>query len=62
MILYDVYSIVYIGLAIISKHPIKNMQFLSFTDHGDLFWDYEYFLRRGAGMVTLEPSPGKNVL
>jgi len=49
------------GLAIISKHPIKNMQFLSFTDHGDFFWDYEYFLRRGAGMVTLEPSPGHTV-
>jgi len=49
------------GLAIISKHPIKNMQFLSFTDHGDLFWDYEYFLRRGAGMVTLELSPGHTV-
>ena len=49
------------GLAIISKHPIKNVQFLSFTDHGDFFWDYEYFLRRGAGLVTLEPRPGHTV-
>jgi len=46
------------GLAIISKHPIKKSEFVSFRDHGDLFWDYEYFLRRGVGSVILEPSPG----
>jgi len=49
------------GLTIVSKHPIKDLQFLPFTDHGDFFWDYEYFLRRGAGLVTLEPSPGHTV-
>ena len=49
------------GLTIVSKHPIKNVEFLPFTDHGDFFWDYEYFLRRGAGVVTLEPRPGHTV-
>eukprot|EP00092_Neocalanus_flemingeri_P078714 GFUD01097960.1.p1 GENE.GFUD01097960.1~~GFUD01097960.1.p1 ORF type:complete len:369 (+),score=63.63 GFUD01097960.1:213-1319(+) len=49
------------GLAIISKYPFKDIEFLSFTDHGDFFWDYEYFLRRGAGRVRIEPSPGHTV-
>ena len=49
------------GLAIISKHPIKEVEFMGFTDHGDLFWDYEYFLRRGVARVRLEPSPGHPV-
>lgn len=49
------------GLTVVSKHPIKNVEFLPFTDHGDFFWDYEYFLRRGAGVVTLEPRPGHTV-
>jgi len=49
------------GLAIISKYPFKEIEFLSFTDHGDFFWDYEYFLRRGAGRVRIEPSPGHTV-
>merc|ERR1719154_849360 len=35
------------GLAIISRYPFKDPEFLSFTNHGDAFWDYEYFLRRG---------------
>ena len=49
------------GLAIVSKHPIQKIDFIGFTDHGDLFWDYEYFLRRGVATVRLEPSPGFSV-
>ena len=49
------------GLAIISKHPIKHTAFAGFSDHGDLFWDYEYFLRRGVATVRLEPAPGYSV-
>jgi len=49
------------GLAIISKHRLVEVEFMGFTDHGDLFWDYEYFLRRGAARVRLEPSPGQSV-
>lgn len=47
------------GLAIITKQPIQKKDFLSFNNQGDMFWDYEYFLRRGAGLVRLEPTPGK---
>jgi len=49
------------GLAIISKYNFTDIEFLSFTDHGDFFWDYEYFLRRGAGRVRIEPIPGHTV-
>jgi len=49
------------GLAIISKYPFKDIEFSAFTDHGDFFWDYEYFLRRGVGRVKIEPSPGHTV-
>jgi len=49
------------GLAIISKYPFKDIEFSPYTDHGDFFWDYEYFLRRGAGRVQIEPSPGHTV-
>ena len=49
------------GLAIVSKLPLQQTHFTGFSDHGDLFWDYEYFLRRGAARVRLEPSPGYSV-
>jgi len=51
------------GLAIISKFPFKSedVEFTAFTDHGDFFWDYEYFLRRGAGRIQIEPRPGFTV-
>jgi len=51
------------GLAIISKFPFKSedVEFTAFTDHGDFFWDYEYFLRRGAGRIQIEPKPGFTV-
>ena len=50
------------GLAIISKTPIKNVQFFGFSNHGDAFWDYEYFLRRGLGAATIELGPGHTVV
>ena len=49
------------GMAIVSKHKIKDVQFHVFTNHGDALWDYEYFLRRGVGRVRLEPQPGTTV-
>jgi len=49
------------GLAVVSRHKILQLEFTGFTDHGDLFWDYEYFLRRGVARLRLEPSPGLSV-
>jgi len=49
------------GLAIVSRYPFEDPEFLSFSNHGDAFWDYEYFLRRGAGRIRIEPSPGLTV-
>jgi len=49
------------GLAVISKYPFKAIEFSAFNDHGDFFWDYEYFLRRGAGRVRIEPVPGVTI-
>merc|ERR1712059_194001 len=46
------------GLAVVSKVPFSDVEFHSFDDHGDFFWDYEYFLRRGAGRVRIELSGG----
>ena len=46
------------GLAVISKHPIIKVKFLPFSVYGG---EYESWVRRGAGMVTLEPSPGHTV-
>jgi len=41
------------GLAIVSRHPVLEKHFTSFSAHGDLFWDYEYFLRRGVGRIRI---------
>jgi hypothetical protein len=65
------------GLAVISRHPIVEVEFTAFTNSGDLLWDYEYFLRRGVGRymvfgilarkycrlrrVRVEPRPGTSV-
>ena len=50
------------GLAIVSRHPLNNVQFFGFSNHGDAFWDYEYFLRRGLGVATIEMGPGHTVV
>jgi len=42
------------GLAVISRHPFLKVKFYPFDNHGDLLWDYEYFLRRGLGKVEIE--------
>lgn len=49
------------GLAVVSKTPIIAVEFTSFDVHGDLLWDYEYFLRRGVGRVRIEPKPDVTV-
>ena len=49
------------GLTVVSKLPLQEIHFTGFSDHGDLFWDYEYFLRRGVATVKLEPKPGYSV-
>jgi len=50
------------GLAIVSRHPLNNVQFFGFSNHGDAFWDYEYFLRRGLGVATIEMGAGHTVV
>lgn len=50
------------GLAIVSRHPLINAKFFGFSNHGDAFWDYEYFLRRGLGVATIEMGPGHTVV
>ena len=52
------------GLSIISKYPFKEVEFNSYTEHGD--WtkatiDGEWFARKGVGRVRIEPKPGFNV-
>jgi len=42
------------GLTVISKIPFLKVKFYPFDNHGDFFWDYEYFLRRGVGKVQVE--------
>merc|ERR1719483_1971082 len=46
------------GLAIVSKLPFLAVEFTAYNEHGDFFWDYEYFLRRGVARVRLELSDG----
>merc|ERR1712179_46806 len=47
------------GLAIVSKFPFVDRQFHEFTYHGDILKpDGEYWARKGAGRVRVEPSPG----
>ena len=49
------------GLSIISKFPLLQVEFNSYTEHGD--WkkatiDGEWFARKGVGRVRIEPIPG----
>jgi len=44
------------GLAVVSRFPFVETDFLSYTDHGDAFWnDGEYLARKGLGRVRIEP-------
>lgn len=50
------------GLAIVSRHNLTQIEFLSYSVHGDLFWaDGEYFVRKGVGRVRIEPHPNVTV-
>jgi len=50
------------GLATVSKYPIVEKEFHSFTDHGDIKrGDGEYWARKGAGRIRVEPSSGITV-
>jgi len=50
------------GLAIVSRFPFIEKQFLEFSYHGDILKpDGEYFARKGAGRARVEPSPGIKV-
>ena len=49
------------GLSIISKFPFHEVEFNSYTEHGD--WtkatiDGEWFARKGVGRVRIEPKEG----
>jgi len=47
------------GLAIVSKFPILEKEFHAFTYRGDAKKeDGEYWARKGAGRIRVEPSPG----
>jgi len=44
------------GLAVVSRFPFKEIEFMGYSDHGDAFWnDGEYFARKGLGRVRIEP-------
>jgi len=50
------------GLATVSKYPFVEKEFHSFTYHGDITKeDGEYWARKGAGRIRVEPSPGITV-
>jgi len=47
------------GLAIVSKFPFVEKQFLEYNWHGDILkLDGEYFARKGAGRARIEPHSG----
>jgi len=47
------------GLAIVSRFPFIEVEFLGYSDHGDAWWgDGEYLARKGVGRVRVEPVNG----
>jgi len=47
------------GLAIVSRFPFIEVEFMGYTDHGDALWgDGEYLARKGVGRARIEPSNG----
>ena len=51
-------------MTIISRYPFKEVEFNAFTDHGDaakMFVDGEWFARKGAGRIQIEPIPNITV-
>ena len=52
------------GLAIVSRFPFKEVEFNAYTYRGDpakMFIDGEWFSRKGAGRVQIEPLPNVTV-
>ena len=52
------------GLAIVSRFPFKEVEFNAYTYRGDpakMFIDGEWFSRKGAGRVQIEPLPNITV-
>jgi len=52
------------GLAIVSRFPFKEVEFNAYTYRGDpakMFVDGEWFSRKGAGRVQIEPLPNVTV-
>ena len=46
------------GLALITRLPVTETSFQSFSAHGDFWWnDGEYFARKGIGRVRVAPAP-----
>ena len=53
------------GLAIVSRFPFKEVEFNAYTYRGDpakMFVDGEWFSRKGAGRVQIEPLPNVTVV
>jgi len=47
------------GLAIVSRFPIIETEFMGYSDHGDAWWaDGEYLARKGVGRIRVEPVNG----
>ena len=52
------------GLAIVSRFPILEYEFNSYTYHGDplkALIDGEWFARKGVGRIRIEPLPNVTV-
>ena len=52
------------GLAIVSRFPIQEYEFNSYTWHGDpkkAFIDGEWLARKGVGRIRIEPLPNVTV-
>ena len=52
------------GLAVVSRFPFKEIEFMGYTDHGDAFWnDGEYFARKVCADLAARRKEGlyKNI-
>lgn len=52
------------GLAIVSRYPLKQIEFLGYSYHGDflkVLTDGEYLARKGVGRVRIEPHTNMTV-
>ena len=50
------------GLTTISRYPIKNWAFDVFDNQGGFCdWDFQYFGKKGMGIIQIEPIPNVTV-